>query len=118
MAYSHIAGEMLADARVAKNGRHDLIGLFRRSVFGHLARNQDLNDAECLRHDPAVRWFVGGKAAQRFGAWPSQDGTHQRETIDSGALQKAQREKCTQLPLNGWIRPSTTNRALQRARNR
>jgi hypothetical protein len=26
---------------------------------------QDVNDAERLRHDPAMRWIVGAKAASR-----------------------------------------------------
>ena len=28
-----VAGEMLADARTGRNGRHALVGLFRQSVF-------------------------------------------------------------------------------------
>ena len=32
-----LAGEMLADARTGKNGRHALVGLLRQSVFGRLA---------------------------------------------------------------------------------
>ena len=32
-----VAGEMLADARTGRNGRHALVGLFRQSVFGRLA---------------------------------------------------------------------------------
>ena len=32
------------------------------------------NDAERLRHDPAMRWIVGGKAAQGCAASPSQMG--------------------------------------------
>ena len=59
-----MAGEMLADARTGKNGRHALVGLLRQSVFGRLAGYEDVNDAERLRHDPAMRWIVGGKAAQ------------------------------------------------------
>jgi hypothetical protein len=31
-------------------------------VFGRLAGYEDVNDAERLRHDPAMRWIVGGKA--------------------------------------------------------
>src|SRR5262249_23372088 len=58
-----LAGEMLADARTGKNGRHALVGLLRQSVFGRLAGYEDVNDAERLRHDPAMRWVVGGKAA-------------------------------------------------------
>jgi hypothetical protein len=50
------AGEMLADACTGKNGRHALVGLLRQSVFGRLAGYEDVNDAERLRHDPAMRW--------------------------------------------------------------
>jgi hypothetical protein len=32
-----MAGELLADARTGKNGRHHLIGMLRQSVFGLLA---------------------------------------------------------------------------------
>jgi hypothetical protein len=38
-----LAGEMLADARTGKNGRHALVGLFRQSVFGRLAGYEDVN---------------------------------------------------------------------------
>jgi hypothetical protein len=48
-----MAGEMLADARTGKNGRHALVGLLRQSVFGRLAGYEDVNDAERLRHDSA-----------------------------------------------------------------
>ena len=33
-----------------------------------------MNDAERLRHDPAMRWIVGGKAAHASAASPSQMG--------------------------------------------
>ena len=46
-----MAGEMLADARTGKNGRHDLIGMLRQSVFGRLAGYEDVNDAERRRGD-------------------------------------------------------------------
>ena len=55
-----MAGDILADARTGKNGRHALIGMLRQSVFGRLAGYEDVNDAERLRHDPAMRWIVGG----------------------------------------------------------
>ena len=69
-----MAGEMLADARTGKNGRHDLIGMLRQPVFGRLAGYEDVNDAEHLRHDPAMRRIVGGKVAQDRAASPSQMG--------------------------------------------
>jgi Transposase DDE domain group 1 len=58
-----MAGETLADARTGKNGRHALVGLLRQSVFGRLAGYEDVNDAERLRHDPAMR--RGSLAARR-----------------------------------------------------
>src|SRR5450759_4760055 len=74
LGLSAMAGEMLADARTGKNGRHALVGLLRQSVFGRLAGYEDVNDAERLRHDPAMRWIVGGKAAHGSAASPSQMG--------------------------------------------
>lgn len=71
---STAAGEALADARTGKNGRHALVGMLRQSVFGRLAGYEDVNDAERLRHDPAMRWIVGGKAAKGRAALPSQMG--------------------------------------------
>ena len=52
---------MLADARTGTNGCHALVGLLRQSGFGRLAGYEDVNDAERLRHDPAMRRIVGGK---------------------------------------------------------
>ena len=68
------AGESLADSRTGKNGRHALVGMLRQSVFGRLAGYEDVNDAVRLRHDPAMRWIIGGKAAKGTGASPSQMG--------------------------------------------
>ena len=68
------AGDLLADARTGKNGRHALVGMLRQSVFGRLAGYEDVNDAVRLRHDPAMRWIIGGRAAKRSGASPSQMG--------------------------------------------
>ena len=66
-----MAGETLADGRTGKNGRHALVGLLRQSVFGRLAGYEDVNDAQRLRHDPAMRWIVGGEAAQVRAASPA-----------------------------------------------
>jgi DDE family transposase len=58
-----------------------LAGLFRQSVFGRLAGYEDVNDAERLRHDPAMRWIVGGKAAQRSAPSPSQMGRFETQWL-------------------------------------
>ena len=52
--FSAMAGDVLADTRTGRNGRHALVGLLRQSVFGRLAGYEDVNDAERLRHDPAM----------------------------------------------------------------
>ena len=50
LGLSTMAGEILADARTGRNGRHALAGLLQQSVFGRLAGYEDVNDAERLRH--------------------------------------------------------------------
>jgi hypothetical protein len=71
---SATAGELLADSRTGKNQRHALGGLLRQSIFGRLAGYEDVNDAQRMRHDPAIRWIVGGTAAKGRAASPSQMG--------------------------------------------
>jgi hypothetical protein len=68
------AGQALADSRTGKNSRHSLIAQFRQSVFGRLAGYEDVNDADRLSHDPAMRWIVGGRAVTRQAASSSQMG--------------------------------------------
>src|ERR1700746_3087230 len=62
-----MAGDSLSDARTGKNGRHALIGMLPQSLFGRLAGYEDVSDAERLRHDPAIRWIVGGKTSHDVG---------------------------------------------------
>ena len=84
LGLSAVAGDLLADARTGKNGRHVLVGLLRQSVFGRLAGYEDVNDAERLRHDPAMRWIVGGRAASGAAASPSQMGRFETQWLAAG----------------------------------
>src|SRR3954453_7941063 len=68
------AANTLADVRTGKNGRHRLAGLLRQSVFGRLAGYEDVNDADRLCHDPAMRWVVGDRAINGCAASTSQMG--------------------------------------------
>jgi hypothetical protein len=58
--------------------------LRRQSVFGWLAGYEDVNDAERLRHDPAMRWIVGGKAASGVATSPRSDGALREALADCG----------------------------------
>jgi Transposase DDE domain group 1 len=68
------AANTLADARTGKNGRHRLAGRLRQSVFGRLAGYEDVNDAERLCREPAMRWVVGDRAIIGSAASASQMG--------------------------------------------
>jgi len=71
--------------KTGRNGRHALVGLLRQSVFGRLAGYEDVNDAEHLRHDPAIRWIVGGTAAHSNAASPSQMGRFETQWLAAPA---------------------------------
>jgi hypothetical protein len=64
----------LADARTGNNGRHRLVGLLCQSVFGRLAGYEDVNNADRLCRDPAMRWVVGDRAITGSAASASQMG--------------------------------------------
>ena len=75
------SAEVLADARTGKNGRHALGGLLRQSVFSRLAGYEDVNDAEQLCRDPAMRWVVSDRAIQEAAASASQMGRFETEWL-------------------------------------
>src|ERR1700730_11506349 len=81
LALTRTGGEILANARTGKNGRHQLVGLLRQSVFGRLAGYEDVNDAERLCRDPAMRWVVGGRAPMGQAASASQMGRFETEWL-------------------------------------
>src|SRR5882724_12061312 len=72
LALTTTGGERLAEARTGRNRQHLLVGLLRQSVFGPLAGYEDVNDAERLCRDPAMRWVVGGRAPMGQAASTSQ----------------------------------------------
>ena len=80
---SEAAGDVFADSRTGKNGWHGMTGLFRQSVFGRVGSYEDVNDAERLAHDPAMRWIVGGKAIERQAASTSQMARFETELLAS-----------------------------------
>src|ERR687897_1444540 len=76
-----LAGEFLTDTRTGQNSRHTLIAQLRQSVFGRLAGYEDVNDAERLAHDPALRWIVGRDGFDRAAASSSQMGRFETEWL-------------------------------------
>src|SRR5260370_6208088 len=81
LALTTSGGERLAEARTGRNRRHLLVGLLRQSVFSRLAGYEDVNDAERLCPDPAIRWVVGGNAPMGRAAAASQMGRFETEWL-------------------------------------
>ncbi len=59
-----MASDVLTDSRQGSNKQHGLSPLLRQSIYGRLAGYEDVNDAERLCVDPAMRHVVGGRASQ------------------------------------------------------
>ncbi len=72
LGLTELGGGLFQDSRTGKNGRHGMTGQFRQSVFGRLGGYDDVNDADRLARDPAMRWIVGGRAIERQAASTSQ----------------------------------------------
>jgi Transposase DDE domain group 1 len=79
------AAEVLSDRRRGKNTQHQLVGLLRQSVFGRLAGYEDVNDAERLARDPAMRAIVGREMIDRAAASSSQMGRFETEWLATDA---------------------------------
>ena len=81
LGLTDLAGAALSDLRRGKNTRHLLTGLLRQSVFGRLAGYEDVNDAERLSRDPAMRAIVDRKGLDRRAASTSQMGRFETEWL-------------------------------------
>ena len=74
LGLTNTGADTLADAPTGKNGRHRLAGLLRQSLFARLAGYEDVNDADRLCRDPAMRWVVGDRAITGYAASVGQMG--------------------------------------------
>ena len=80
-----IAAWRLAEGRRGRNIGHRLLGLLRQAVSGRLAGYEDVNDAERLARDPAMRAIVGPEGMDRPAASTSQMGRFEAEWLPSEA---------------------------------
>ena len=81
LGLTDMVGDELVDPRTGKNGQHALTGLFRQSIFDRLGGYEDVNDADRLGRDPAMRWIVGGRAVAKAAASTSQMGHFETEFL-------------------------------------
>jgi len=64
LGLTEMGADLLTDSRLGNNKQHLLVPLLRQSIYSRLAGYEDVNDAERLAVDPAMRHVVGGRAAQ------------------------------------------------------
>ena len=81
LGLTDLGGAALSDLRRGKNTRHLLTGLLRQSVYGRLAGYEDVNDAERLSLDLAMRAIVDCKGLDRRAASTSQMGRFETEWL-------------------------------------
>ncbi|UCG16165.1 MAG: transposase [Phycisphaerales bacterium] len=72
----------LSDCRQGKNTRHTMLAMLRQATFGRLAGYEDVNDAERLRLDPAMRRVVGGRAKEKGAASTSEMSRFETEMLN------------------------------------
>ena len=78
-----MSADVLTDLRQGSNKQHLLVPLLRQSIYSRLAGYEDVNDAERLAVDPALRHVVGGRAARadKEAASPSGVGRFETEML-------------------------------------
>ena len=70
------ADGLLADSRIGKNKQHGLAALLRPSIYSRLAGYEDVNDAERLAVDPAMRHAGESDVSQVPGHDPDHSGAN------------------------------------------
>ena len=71
----------LKETRPGKNISHDLLQLFRQAVYSRVAGYEDVNDAERLARDPAMRIISGIEDTDRRVASSSTRGRFETEML-------------------------------------
>jgi hypothetical protein len=83
LGLTEMSADGLRDARLGRNKQHGLVPLLRQSIYSRLAGYEDVNDAERLCDDPAMRHVVGGRAseAEKRAASSSEVGRFETEIL-------------------------------------
>ena len=87
LGLTEMADDLLGDSRLGSNKQHRLLPLLRQSIYSRLAGYEDVNDAERLSVDPAMRHVVGGRAAltNKHAASASEVGRFETEIINASS---------------------------------
>src|SRR5881392_3185387 len=83
LGLTRTAASGLQDTRTGQNTQHTLSALLRQSIYSRLAGYEDVNDAERLRLDPAMRAVVGGRAKDATAASTSEMARFETETLST-----------------------------------
>src|SRR5450432_4080642 len=97
----------LQDSRLGKNKQHILLPLLRQSIYSRLAGYEDVNDAQRLCVDPAMRAVVGGRAKDATAASTSEMARFETQTLST----KENLKHLIDLP-GGWIDRAHRHRKL------
>ena len=110
-----MAEAVLRDTRPGKNKVHSLPALFRQSVYARVAEYEDVNDADKLAHEPAMRLAVGGRAVDGKAASSSQMSRLEGKTLTTEknleALSNLNGQICDRLNdcMGNYMRKCATN---------
>jgi len=103
------AASGLLDTRTGRNTQHTLLALLRQSIYSRLAGYEDVNDAQRLCVDPAMRIVVGGRAKDQAAASTSEMARFETETLSTTANLKCLMDRSGQ-----WIDQAHQHRKLSK----
>jgi hypothetical protein len=83
LGLTRTAASGLQDTRTGQNTQHTLTALLRQAIYSRLAGYEDVNDAERLCLDPALRTVVGDRAKDIQAASTSEMAYFETETLST-----------------------------------